>query len=66
MQEGLVAVPGSTNPAHIQENISIFDFELSESEMEQIRQMDTGKGSHDPEADGIAQMLLGAFDVHKG
>jgi hypothetical protein len=34
--------------------------------LEQIRQMDTGKGSHDPEADGVAQMLLGAFDVHKG
>ena len=34
MQEGLVAVPGSTNPAHIQENISIFDFELSDDEIE--------------------------------
>ena len=31
-----------------------------------LREVDTGKGSHDPEADGIAQMLLGAFDVHKG
>ena len=30
-----------------------------------FRQMDTGKGSHDPEADGVAEMLLGAFDVHQ-
>ena len=43
MQEGLVAVPGSTNPAHIQENISIFDFELTDEEMEQIRAMNRGE-----------------------
>ena len=43
MQEGLVAVPGSTNPDHIQENISIFDFELTDDEMAQIRAMDRGE-----------------------
>ena len=43
MQEGLVAVPGSTNPAHIQENISIFDFELTDEEMAQIRALDRGE-----------------------
>lgn len=43
MQEGFCAVPGSTNPDHIQENISIFDFELTDAEMEQIRAMDRGE-----------------------
>ena len=43
MQEGLCAVPGSTNPDHIAENISIFDFELSDAEMEQIRALDGGE-----------------------
>lgn len=43
MQEGLCAVPGSTNPEHIQENIDIFDFELSDDEMEQIRSLDKGE-----------------------
>ena len=43
MQEGLCAVPGSTNPDHIQENISIFDFELSNEEMAQIRALDQGE-----------------------
>ena len=43
MQEGLCAVPGSTNPDHIQENISVFDFELSEEEMDTIRSLDQGK-----------------------
>ena len=43
MQEGLCAVPGSTNPDHIQENIEIFDFELSDDELEQIRALDKGE-----------------------
>ena len=42
MQEGLCPVPGSTNPAHIAENISIFDFELTDEEMTAIRAIDLG------------------------
>ena len=42
MQEGLCPVPGSTNPAHIAENISIFDFELTDEEMAAIRAIDLG------------------------
>jgi len=42
MQEGLCPVPGSTNPAHILENISIFDFALTEEEMAAIRAIDLG------------------------
>ena len=42
MQEGLCPVPGSTNPAHILENISIFDFALTDTEMEAIRAIDRG------------------------
>ena len=44
----------STNPVRIAGDLDIFDFALTEGEMEEIRQMDTGKGSHDPEADGVA------------
>lgn len=43
MQEGLSAVPGSTNPEHIHENIEIFDFELTDEEMEKIRALDEGE-----------------------
>lgn len=42
IQEGLCPVPGSTNPDHILENISIFDFELSDEEMSAIRAIDLG------------------------
>lgn len=43
IQEGFSVIPGSTNPDHIQENIEIFDFELSNDEMELIRGMDEGE-----------------------
>jgi len=42
MQEGLCPVPGSTNAAHIAENINIFDFELTDAEMTAIRGIDQG------------------------
>ena len=40
IQEGFSVIPGSSNPAHIQENIEVFDFELSEAEMQQMRALD--------------------------
>lgn len=43
MQEGFVAIPGSTNATHIKENIDIFDFELTDSEMNTIRGLDQGE-----------------------
>ena len=36
LQRGVVVIPGSSNPDHMKENISIFDFELTEDEMTQI------------------------------
>lgn len=36
LQRGVVVIPGSSNPAHMKENISIFDFELSDEEMSRI------------------------------
>ena len=36
LQAGYIAIPGSKNPDHIKENISIFDFELSDEDMKHI------------------------------
>lgn len=36
LQRGVVIIPGSSNPDHIEENISIFDFSLTDDEMTQI------------------------------
>ena len=42
IQEGIIVFPKSSNPVHIKENIDIFDFELIEEEMNEIRQLDKG------------------------
>lgn len=36
LQRGVTVIPGSSDPEHIRENISVFDFELSENEMGKI------------------------------
>lgn len=36
LQKGVVVIPGSSNPDHQKENISIFDFELTDEEMNKI------------------------------
>lgn len=36
MQQGFLAVPGASNPQHIKDNISIFDFSLTDDEMSKI------------------------------
>lgn len=43
LQAGYIAIPGSSNPDHIAENYDIFDFELTDEEMQQIAALDTGE-----------------------
>ena len=64
VQEGIIVFPKSTNPVRLASNLDIFDFELTEEEMESMRALDTGKGTHDPEAPGVAETLLKNFKVH--
>ena len=40
LQAGNIAIPGSSNPDHIRENLSIFDFELSPDEMARLTALD--------------------------
>ena len=63
VQEGFITLPKSSNPEHIKSNINIFDFTLTDEEMNSIRALDTGKTSHDPDAPGIGETLLNAFVV---
>ena len=46
LQRGVAVIPGSSNPDHIKENISIFDFSLSEDEMARISALDRNE-KHD-------------------
>ena len=63
VQEGFVTLPKSSNPERIRSNIDIFDFALTDSEMDSIRALDTGKTSHNPEAPGLGESLMSAFVV---
>lgn len=64
VQDGLIVLPKSTNPERIAGNLDIFDFALTEDEMDALRVLDTGKGHHDPEAPGVAEMLLQNYKIH--
>ncbi len=43
IQKGFCVVPGSSNHKHIQENIEVFDFELSPEEMAQMASLNQKK-----------------------
>ncbi len=63
-QLGIIVFPKSTHDERIKSNIDIFDFALSNAEMDAIKALDKGKGSHDPDAPGVGEWLLNASDVH--
>lgn len=46
LQRGVVAIPGSSNPDHIKENISVFHFSLTDEDMEAIASLNRNE-KHD-------------------
>ncbi len=63
VQEGVITLPKSTNPERIRTNLDIFDFALTEDEINDMRGLDTGKGTHNPDAPGVEEMLRSAFVI---
>ena len=63
-QEGIIVFPKSTHEERIKSNMDIFDFKLTDKELDEIKALDTGKGRHDPNTPGMGEMLINAFDVH--
>lgn len=43
IQAGNIVIPGSKNPEHIKDNFNLFDFSLTEDEMEKIKALHQGK-----------------------
>jgi 2,5-diketo-D-gluconate reductase B len=43
VQQDIVVIPKAANPRHLKENMEIFDFKLSEEEMQEIAQLDQNK-----------------------
>lgn len=52
LQRGITVVPRSTNPKHLQENLELFDFALTDDEMKQIKAINRDQSInpqlHDP------------------
>ena len=57
IQEGFSVIPGSKNPAHIKENIGIFDFALTDSEMKEIRSLNTESRFYIPRQSDLQNFL---------
>ena len=43
VQDGYITIPGSSNPAHIAENINIFDFELTPAELKTLQALNENR-----------------------
>jgi D-xylose reductase len=48
VQRGTAVVPKTSQPSRLKENLELFDFELSASEMTEIGQLDRGQRFNDP------------------
>lgn len=64
VQDGIVVLPKSVRPARIASNLDLFNFSLTEEEMNSLRVLDKGRGTHDPDAPGVGEMLLKNYKVH--
>ena len=67
LQEGYIVIPKSTSVARICENNRVWDFEISEEDMDKIRAVDTGLrmvSKTDPESEAARQRLINmVFDI---
>lgn len=56
-QMGTSIIPGSKNPAHIADNADIFDFALTDDEMEQVARLDGTKAYYTATEEALAGYL---------
>ena len=61
VQKGIVAIPKSTHKERIIENFAIFDFGLTEEDMNKIATLDTGKSLFDHEDPAFVKRLFARF-----
>lgn len=60
IQEGFSVIPGASNPDYINENIRIFDFALTDGEMEQICSLNKEQRFFNATLEDVEKMVWGA------
>lgn len=64
IQQDIIIIPKTWDPTHLAENIDIFDFDLSETEMKNIDSLDQGKClNYDPYAPHIQKSIPRKYRV---
>lgn len=62
LQEGFCVIPKSVTPSRIEQNFDIFDFKLTEDEMDVVRSLDTGERLFfDPKDPAWEEKMLNSF-----
>lgn len=62
IQDGNVIIPGSKNTAHIQANIDLFDFTLTDEEMSAVRALNSNARYYKPDPDVVKRYVDFVFD----
>ena len=63
IQQGHIVIPGSKTPSHIAQNIDLFDFALTDEDMDQIDSLDKGKPFFEHTDEALAGFLAYVPDV---
>ena len=60
IQEGFSVIPGASNPEYIKENIQIFDFALTDEEMQQMHSLNKEQRFFNATLEDVKKMVWGA------
>ncbi|MHC5373138.1 aldo/keto reductase [Enterococcus sp. LJL120] len=64
VQRGVVVIPKSTNPERMKDNLNVFDFNLSDTDMEKIAALDLGHSEAINYLDASAAEMLNGLKIH--
>ena len=64
LQRGIAAIPKTVHKERMKENIDIFDFTLTDEDMERLSELDTGRSTIYDEMDPTAALHFGTKKIH--